>query len=114
MDDSLFLIEVTPFKIKCRDISIIVGLHTLPPSVHLFCWSQQGVVINICDNVDHQAPGGAWTSDVIAQNTGLYQVLVKLRFNDAQTADGQGYLYTKTSSNEYNIRPSLSKTFSHF
>ena len=51
-----------------------------------------------------------WTSDVIAQNTGLYQVLVKLRFNDAQTADGQGYLYTKTSSNEFN----KSKTFSYF
>ena len=41
-----------------------------------------------------------WTSDVIAQNTWLYQVLVKLRFNDAQTYDGQGYLYIQTSGNE--------------
>lgn len=55
--------------------------------------------------MDHQATGGVWTSDVIAQNTGLYQVLVKLRFNDAKTADGQGYLYTQTSSNECSIRP---------
>ena len=42
-----------------------------------------------------------WTADgIIAQNTWLYQVLVKLRFNDDQTADGQGYLYIQTSCNE--------------
>ena len=49
-----------------------------------------------------------WTSDVIAQNTWLYQVLVKLRFNDAQTYDGQGYLYIQTSSNEARNKTSVS------
>ena len=48
-----------------------------------------------------------WTSNVIAQNTWLYQVLVKLRFNDAQTVDGQGYLYIQTSGNEARNKTSV-------
>ena len=48
-----------------------------------------------------------WISNIIAQNTWLYQVLVKLRFNDAQTVDGQGYLYIQTSGNEARNKTSV-------
>ena len=84
----------------------------LPPSALEFIFSAGAnvdleVIINIFWLFGPPGNSRVWTSDVIAQNTWLYQVLVKLRFNDAQTVDGQGYLYIQTSGNEAKNKTSV-------